>query len=400
MVAMFRPSRLRVIYRLGLFASLAMGTSCGRQKHTDDIFADARGAIPQDVDVQAAIGNLPFSCALPRLGVVTVTVSASVMPLGFRTDATATDSVWSPNLVSDIATSSGNLYVLDGVQQTLTQFDAGLHIVRTAGRKGAGPGEFTQAAAVTVDSVGNVIVADPGLARATRLDSSLRVGGFARLPPISGLQSMAVGSDGAVWVTRMIIPETVARGHGNGVVLARMATGDSALHTVLDVGSDRNAAGELLRLPGPNRLRVTTSGGYVLLIAPAAGVVNIYRDGTMQGRATACMPPALDAAYTAQLDAYAQGRSSRSQQMQPLVTDALVRGDTLYLVGPLPDSAGYFHVDRFSVTGHLIGSVMGNLNGEHLTRDVRFWERPDRLIAFGMQGTLLRVDLTQASVSQ
>ena len=65
------------------------------------------------------------------------------------------------NRVSDIAAGAdGTIYVLDAGDQAVKAYDAAGRFVRRFGRRGEGPGEFTHAVAVRVDSV--VTVFDAG----------------------------------------------------------------------------------------------------------------------------------------------------------------------------------------------------------------------------------------------
>lgn len=385
----------RCAHIVTIAVAVALSTmSCRRDGPQSTVFGSVRDSMPEASTAVSAIGELTTSCSLVPLDTLSLRVPASVMPLGFRDNATPTDSLWSPNVITDIAVSHGDLFVLDGVQQRVTRFDDRLNLLQAFGRAGEGPGEFQHAAALMADTSGHLFVADPGTSRLTELSGDMRLINAKRFPSVSGMLAAAMTTDGAIWVTKYVIPETLTRGRGNGVALGRIPAGDSVLQPVLDLATQADAASRILRLPGPNEIRVVATDDYVLLVVPAVGVVDIYRQGQVVGTASACLPSELDAAYTAQLEAYTHGRGSRSQQWQPIVTDAMVHGDTLYLVGPLPDAHNNFHVDMFTLSGKPIGSIVASFGNEHITRNVRFWGTPNRLISFGTQGTLLRVDLT------
>ena len=57
---------------------------------------------------------------------------------------------------------SDNLYVLDGGNKRVVQFDAQGRFVRAFGRDGHGPGEFTGPQHLVVSSMGEVVVNDAG----------------------------------------------------------------------------------------------------------------------------------------------------------------------------------------------------------------------------------------------
>ena len=103
----------------------------------------------------------------------------------------------------------GRIWVLDGQAQELRVFDADGRYVRTAARKGGGPGELRQAAGVFVTSDGSgIVVADYGNQRYARFDSVGRYLGGTRRPfiyrrfPLVG----GVDSTGAVIEENIIYP--------------------------------------------------------------------------------------------------------------------------------------------------------------------------------------------------
>ncbi|MEP6591018.1 MAG: hypothetical protein ABJC19_07530 [Gemmatimonadota bacterium] len=119
----------------------------------------------------------------------------------------------------------------------------------------------------------------------------------------------------------------------------------------------------------------------------------MFREGKHLTQLRMCMPVKLDHALTAQLEAYRSGSAPNSQQWYPLVTDAMVSGDTVFVVGPLRDKAKQLHIDKFSVDGQPIGSLVIPIGDTGFPEDVKFWGSPYRLIAYGPQGTLVRVDV-------
>lgn len=368
--------------------------ACGRRERADNVFGAIRDSMPPDaVNGDLDIGSLAESCGLRPVKRGEVSITASLMPLGFRDPPIGDDSVWSPSRVTDVLALPGGLFVLDGIQQVITALDHNLRIRSVTGRKGSGPGEFQQATAIAAGESGEIEVADLGTARLSSYDTSLRLIRTSPFPVLRGLQSIARGRDGTLWASRMILPEMVHRGPGTGVALGGYESEADTSLALVDFAADAVAASDLLRLPGPNEFRVVASAGYILLIVPAIGVVEIYKDQVRVGRALACLPEKLSAAYAAQLTRYQAGLGPRSQQSQPIVTDAMVSGDTLFVVGPLPDPSGDFHVDLFHLDGSSIGSFYAPLGNERLTRHIRFWGGSGQFIAFGTQGTLLRLEL-------
>ncbi|MCY3809618.1 MAG: 6-bladed beta-propeller [Gemmatimonadetes bacterium] len=96
---------------------------------------------------------------------------------------------------------SDNLYVLDGGNNRVVQFDAQGRFVRTFGRDGHGPGEFTGPQHLVVSSVGEVVVNDAG-----RTLIAFKDGEYSRSASyrdIEGLSTgIGAGADGGVcWLS-------------------------------------------------------------------------------------------------------------------------------------------------------------------------------------------------------
>jgi hypothetical protein len=93
-------------------------------------------------------------------GSITLIVSQAIGP--------ADSGAASFNLIAGLAeTPDGHLAVLDHQVQELRIFDTTGTFVRLAGRRGAGPAEFTQATGFAVDPVGRIWVFDPPIGRFT-----------------------------------------------------------------------------------------------------------------------------------------------------------------------------------------------------------------------------------------
>lgn len=368
---------------------------CRAEDSKSTLFGPVRDSMPEDV-VDAEIASLGVSCAYEALERRQLRIVASVMPLGFRDEPTSADSQWSPSTVTDVIASGDALFVLDGMQQVVTKFDTRLEVVASVGRSGEGPGEYVRAAGLGKDPNGNILVADPGTGRVTMLDVRTLTPTSLTVPSLARVESLTM-SDGVLYLGAMVVPEFIARGKENGVALAKVAPGSDHAVPLLDLGTNTEGASQLLRLPGPNQFRVVSSSGMVLFIAPAAGTIDIFRQDDFILRIQVCVPEALGAAYDSQLKRYRAGAGPMSQRVQPVVTDAMVVGDTLFAIGPLRDRNDDLHVVKYTLDGQLLGSTAAHLGDVGFPRNVRFWGSPYRLAAFGMQGTLLRVDLEPGS---
>ena len=84
---------------------------------------------------------------------------------------------------SDVAVSaSGNIYVLDGVNNKIKVFNHSGEYLTSFGREGSNDGEFSQPLGIDVDSAGNIYVADSGNHRVQILDPQGKFAGQIKLP--------------------------------------------------------------------------------------------------------------------------------------------------------------------------------------------------------------------------
>jgi hypothetical protein len=119
------------------------------------------------------------------------------------------------NVASVAFDAQDNLYVLDRQSQRVVVFDARGRYVRTIGKRGEGPGEFTLPAAMAVGDDGSVIVADVGRTSLSHFDPT---GNYRGIPLPADAGRPAGGSpmfrdaQGVVVRTMNIDPETIARG--------------------------------------------------------------------------------------------------------------------------------------------------------------------------------------------
>lgn len=370
---------------IGALVALSACTQSGNSK----TFGQATDGIPSEY--RNVTFDAPLeSCGLATVGHGTLKFLASVMPLGFRAQATHSDSIWSPSGVTSVLPFGDSLVVLDGRQSKLSVFNEALELVATFGRTGDGPGEFRRASAIAHDGKGRLIVADPGNGRLSILTPELRLNSTSKFPALQNIEAIAA-LDSGVYVSRFVVPELMARDPRNREVLGMFRPGGDSITPIMRLEAADPDADTLLRLPGPNPFRVVATGRYVLLIAPPIGVVDVFRDGRHLARLRTCMPLKLDRALTAQLKAYRSGNAPNSQQWHPLVTDAIVVADTVFVIGPLRDARKQLHIDKYQIDGSPIGSIVVPIGDSGFPEDVKFWGRPSRLIAYGPQGTLMSI---------
>jgi hypothetical protein len=95
---------------------------------------------------------------------------------------------------------AGRIYVLDRQAQDVRVFGPDGRHVRTVGRKGGGPGEFTGADFIAIDRAGNLWVADRAGYRVTRFDTSgTYLADHPRRGPGFFPEFVGLAPDGSLW---------------------------------------------------------------------------------------------------------------------------------------------------------------------------------------------------------
>jgi hypothetical protein len=131
-----------------------------------------------------------------------------------------------------------NLFVLDRGNHRITVFDARGRYVRTIGRRGEGPGEFTAPVAMSVADDGSIVVADLARASLSVFDAAGNYRSVA-LPPDGGRPAaggaMFRDAGGVVMRTMNINPEALTRGAAtmNTPITRFSLNGDAARATAL-----------------------------------------------------------------------------------------------------------------------------------------------------------------------
>jgi hypothetical protein len=374
---------------LFLFTAASVLTSCDRgPKQGVGAFGRADTTIrPDGNDVTLRVPR--ESCFRSVGSVGHLEETASIVPVEYRKIAQPQDSGWLPVRLVDVAPFGHRLLVLDAGGRTVTIFGPDFRTRQTVGREGAGPGEFRNPLAVAVDSVtGHIFVADPGNGRVAILDS---LGAPVEVlhTDATDIEDLAVGTN-ALLFAHFILPEMLPREPRFGYVLTTQ-TRDQGVITPIVTAKVGALDPVQYPLPGPNPFRVVQTGGYAILFSPATGTMDVYRGTEHMGRLRPCMPQALAQAYAKQLELHATGRRGNSQQWFPLLTDVLVRADTVYTVGPMPDKGKRFHVDRFLLDGTELSSLVASAENLPFPEEVRFWGSPYDFVAFGSHGTIMRL---------
>jgi peptidylamidoglycolate lyase len=103
---------------------------------------------------------------------------------------------------TDVAIGAdGSIYVADGYGNSrVVQFSATGGFIREWGRKGSGPGEFSNPHSIAIDPMGRLYVADRGNARVQRFDSTGRFLGEWRDSTLGRPWAVRVASDGSLYL--------------------------------------------------------------------------------------------------------------------------------------------------------------------------------------------------------
>jgi hypothetical protein len=342
---------------------------------------EARGDVTLKVPMQSCTKSVSHVGRLREL--------ASLVPRGLRKDAQPQDEGWEPGRLADVATAGQQLLVLDRGTPSITLVSDAFRKRRTLGRTGTGPSEFRNPVSVAADSVRRrFAVADVGNRRLLLLDfDGVQLESFPL--DVGNVEDIAL-ADSTILVAHFIIPELLGENSPFGSVLSVLHPPASRLKPVIPV---HKASLDRTRfpLPGPNPSRIVATGNLSLLFSPTTGRVEVLRNDSVVASYKVCMPPKLWEAYQRQLARFESGRQGNSQQSYPLITDVLVLADTVFAVGPMPDQAQRFHIDRFLLDGTDIGSLVAPLDGMALPLEIRFWGSPTHLLAFGPHGTMIEL---------
>lgn len=375
---------------------LVLLAGCREERGVQRVFDRVANSLQAD-DRDAGLKVARRSCThLASITGILIHVS-SILPAEFRSPGQVQpqDSGWLPVNLTEVVPFGEELAVLDGGASQVTIFSGDLRTRRTVGREGGGPAEFRHPVALGADpKTGQLVVVDEGNGRLVFLGADGHPIETWIAPNRTSEDALLSG--GEVLISHYIIPEMLGRDSTLGQVLTMQRGGTqeaSALVTVRPSTLD----GRRFPLPGPNRFRLGRSSAYRVLFSPASGDIEVLVGATTVGHLSTCVPPALSDAYDRQRAAHASGARGNSQQWYPLLTDVLIQGDTVYAVGPMPDQAGRFHIDRYNLDGTDLGSLVAPVDSLSFPQELRFWTGPTDLIAFGRHGTILRLRFRQDS---
>ena len=317
---------------------------------------------------------------------------ASIAPPEYRDEPEPQDRDWLPVVLRDVAPLGEKLVVLDWGAKSLTVFGPDFRTRHTFGREGGGPGELRNPAAVAVnDHTRQILVADPGNGRISIFDSTGMVVDDVLTDAGSTVKDLAIGVD-SVWLSHTVVPGFMQGPTQDRVLSAQRLVQMETTPVVTAAAEPWDP--DRFPMPGFNDFQVVASGGYQFLFSPAGGVIDVLQGGGNVGVIRACVPSALADGYEKQRALSTQDPRQGSQRFFHLVTDILVRRDTVYVVGPLPDQEGRLHIDRFLLDGTDVGSLVAPLyDGFMWPSDIRFWGDEVTVVGFRSEGILVRLRL-------
>lgn len=380
---------------------LIVAASCGAAEG-DDPFTNGNEKLRSSERPSFDLGAVEESCVSKQERVAMLSAPAVIIPREYSKRGLASDSLWTPGRIVDLASGSSSYVVLDGLNGRLTSFTPDLHEKLHWARKGRGPGELLSPVSVAVDrtlrhglrSGGTVSVLDQQLMRVSAFSDDGKLKQTYALPSAE-ISDAVVSDDGDLYVAHVVWSPVATRSNRGATqaVLTRTRTGSSTTDTLdlvrmKSVGEDKR-----FLLPGPNPAGLVINGRRVAVFFPAAGVIDIFDDDQHKGRINVCMPRKLRKAYNEQME-FIRRTGRKSQQHVALISDVFLAPDgTIGVVGNVRDRNGALHIDRYDATGRDLGSIVVPAERVRLPREFRFGRDVTELLTFGLHGTIIRLDL-------
>ena len=367
---------------------LAIG---GCRERSGDPFRDGAPSVRQANETPVSFSDA-VSCAHKKSWPATVTVAAAIIPKDYSQRKAVQDTDWVPGRILDVRSLQDKLVAVDAMLGNITWFLPNFQSRLTRGAKGQGPGEFKAPIAIAAHRFsGTVSVNDYGLHRVSLFNGEGRFVG-SRAWPQGDIADAVMAPNGDLYVSYTIWPRGNGRGDSAGKQTILEKINDAGRQAIASVASSAVDRDPRFVLPGPNSSRITLVNDGVLLSYPAAGVIERYTSSGMS-RFMVCMDSKVARAYKKQRD-YIRRTGVKSEQAVELVSDVLEDADgNLYVVSSLPDANGNIHIDQFALNGRETGSIVAPAKSLSRPRNVRFGRHPKELLAFGLGGTILRLEV-------
>lgn len=315
-----------------------------------------------------------------------ITEVAALIPDEYEPGASDGGNSWTPARLVDLAVLRNGYALVDQGNATIHVVSRDFRERSSWGRKGGGPGEFVQPHLAAYNAAADQLsVYDQEASRVTVFDGA---GRLVRTYPVShpSINSIAFDVDGSIVAAHSVMGRAIDRGPAPQPLVSSIRGERPNVTTVHQVTTDSMDATRFV-LPGPNYARVATRGDITALFLPASGVVEIFQNGKKLARAQSCMPQGLRQAYDKQLTAVLGG-GPRGQGSIQLISDVHIGDDDIiYTATPVRDARGRLHIDRFSLDGKDLGSIVAYPESIQLA-ELRFGHSPLELISMSYDGTV------------
>lgn len=242
---------------------------------------------------------------------------------------------------NDIAIGDdGAIYVLDYLLAQVVVFSPSGELLRTVGRHGSGPGEFELPRSFLL-SADTLRVVDVGAGKLQIIDSESRFVRATPLPPAASMGDVAVNDAGAILVSSLGMHDALVTYYDEaGRELRRVGTPPAPTPTIANFTAIKK---EILSGSVPALFRNTVlpvfgpDGGFWLVLK-GEGLVQRYDSlGSLLLSAPLAMPEMQR--IWQHLVAFTRTIMNDQRRMAGLayVTDALARGDTLWVLLNMPE---------------------------------------------------------------
>lgn len=333
---------MRRLWILALVSMVLCGLlllqSCGRESPGPS--GRPEGPLPEGLLV-------PFSCFDGPSEVIDIEAVASLRPI--QDIALLTEDSWAPTSLLDFAPLPAGYLFLDSGAGEVTVFDQDLAVEAHWGRIGRAPSEF-----LAPHSIAYNPFTDTVWVLHSRRISELTLQG----EPLRSFTISRGGGDLAVEDSiRFLIayPASKLLPYDPQPLLLGFdgATEDS--DTLFGLAKkDMNPPRALLPIIDT---RVAVDGGYTFLMYPSSGLIDVFDKDGLVSTIHTCMPEQVIESYKQQTEDLEEDRT-RYQYPFDMIGDVTMIGDTLFVLVPVPNREGIFHIDRYHIDGTYAGSLL------------------------------------------
>lgn len=338
------------------------------------------------------------SCVDSIAGTARVVEVAAIVPPDMVRQPRPHYQGWTPAALADLAVAGSRAVVLDGQSGLVTVFEPGFQARLTFGGRGDGPGEFQHAVAVALaDGRSEIVVLDQNPPRVGVFDLQGQHLRTVQIPDGGFPLDVAVDDGGRFLISHRLVHFALNREGARGTLVGIHAPDGEQVGHMADVTTDDL---ELPRfpLPGYTDVRVNAARGRLAIFYPAAGHVDVYRNGVHEAAVTTCIPGQVRDAYARQRESQGMFGTSGQQTPMEIISDVHLGADgSIHTIGPFATGDGWYHIDHFAQDGTSLGSTVFPTRDVRLPRRVRFGGSQYEIYGFDERGAVgqFRVDLDE-----